>query len=111
MMIMNIISAYSGENGRLFRSIHAAMGAAFPELHAFAVHNQNTLDTVQNIMLLALPEERPDLADAFAGGATHLSQRIQAMLRTRITQAIARDCPALTDNFAPVERYAQALLR
>jgi len=33
------------------------------------------------------------------------------MLRTRVTQAVAQDCPALTDNFAPVERYAQALLR
>jgi spermidine synthase len=110
MMIMNIISSYSGENGRLFRAIHAAMAAAFPELHSFAVNNPEKLDGVQNIMLLALPEKRPDLAAAFAGGAAHLSQRIQAMLRTRITQAVAQDLPALTDNFAPVERYAQALL-
>jgi hypothetical protein len=61
-------------------------------------------------MLLALPEKRPDLAAAFAGEATHLSRSIQTLLRTRVTQAVARDCPALTDNFAPVERYAQALL-
>ena len=111
MMIMNIISAYSGESGLLFRSIHAAMAAAFPELHAFAVNKPDQLNEVQNIMLLALPEKRPDLAAAFAGGAAHLSQSIQSMLRTRITQAVERDCPALTDNFAPVERYAQALLQ
>jgi spermidine synthase len=111
MMIMNIISSYSGENGLLFRSIHAAMAAAFPELHAFAVNKPDKLDEVQNIMLLALPEKRPDLAAAFAGDAAHLSQRIQAMLRMRITQAVTQDCPPLTDNFAPVERYAQALLK
>ena len=111
MMIMNIISAYSGENGLLFRAIHAAMAAAFPELHSFAVHRPDSLDSVQNLMLLALPEKRPDLAAAFAGEATHLSQHIQDMLRTRITQTVTQDCPALTDNFAPVERYAQALLR
>jgi len=111
MLIMNIISAYSGENGLLFRSIHAAMAAAFPEQHAFAVNSPDKLDAVQNIMLLALPEQRPDLAAVFAGDAAHFSQNIQTMLRTRVTQAVARDCPALTDDFAPVERYAQALLR
>ena len=110
-MIMNIISAYSGESGLLFRSIHAAMAAAFPELHAFAVNKPDKLDEVQNLMLLALPEKRPDLAAAFAGDAVHLSQRIQTMLRTRITQVVERDCLALIDNFAPVERYAQSLLR
>ena len=111
MMIMNIISSYSGENGLLFRSIHAAMATAFPELHVFAVHSPERLDEVQNIMLLALPEKRPDLAAAFAGEAPHLSQRVQAMLRTRVTRPVAQDCPALSDNFAPVERYAQALLK
>jgi spermidine synthase len=110
MMIMNIISSYSGENGLLFRSIHAAMAGVFPELHVFAVNNPNNLHMVQNIMLLALPEKRPDLAAAFAGNAAHLSQRVQAMLHTRVTQPPAQDCPPLTDNFAPVERYAQALV-
>ena len=110
MMIMNIISAHSGENGLLFRAIHAAMATAFPELHVFAVNDPQRLDRVQNIMLLALPEQRPDLAAAFTGDAAHLSQRIQAMLRTRVTQVVAQDCPPLTDDFAPVERYAQALL-
>jgi spermidine synthase len=110
MMIMNIISSHSGENGLLFRSIHWAMASAFPELHAFAVNNPENLDRVQNIMLLALPEKRPDLADAFAGDAPHVSRHVRAMLRTRVTRAVARDCPPLTDNFAPVERYAQALL-
>jgi len=62
-------------------------------------------------MLLALPEKRPDLAAALTGDAAHLSQRVQAMLRTRVTQPVARDCPPLTDNFAPVERYAQALIQ
>jgi len=111
MMIMNIISSYSGKSGLLFRSIHGAMSMVFPELHVFAVHTQEHLDTVQNIMLLALPEKRPDLTAVFAGEAAHLSQRIQAMLRTRVTQPVPQDCSALFDNFAPVERYAQALLQ
>lgn len=111
MLIMNVISAFDGENGALFRSIHAAVGSVFPETHCFAVHDRNNLHTVQNLMLLALPEKRPDLAASFAGRETRLSAGIQSLLQTRITEKPAREVPPLTDEYAPVERYAQALLR
>ena len=110
MLIMNIISAYTGPNGALFQAIRASMDSAFAETHAFAVHWPDKLDRVQNIMLLALPEKRPDLAQALAGEDKRLSGQIRKMLATRITQAPDQLTPALTDNFAPVERYAQALL-
>ncbi len=111
MVIMNVISAFSGENGALFRAIHGAFARSFPETHCFAVQNPARLDEVQNLMLLALPEKRPDLAEVFAGRAPRLSEKIQAMLRTRIAQPVPADVPPLTDEYAPVERYAQALLR
>ena len=110
MLIMNIISACTGENGKLFRSIYAAMGTAFPELHVFAVAWPDKPDKVQNLMLVALPKPRPDLVKAFKGDIPQLSENIRALLRTRIGQPVPRDVAALTDNFAPVERYAQALL-
>jgi spermidine synthase len=111
MLLMNVISAFSGENGVLFRAIHAAMASAFPEVHTFAVHNPEAPHMVQNLMILALPEKRPDLAAAFAGSAPHLSGRVLSMLRARVALPVEKDVPAPTDDFAPVERYSQALLK
>jgi hypothetical protein len=34
-----------------------------------------------------------------------------SLLRKEWQRPIAADCPALTDNYAPVERYALSLIR
>ncbi|MDR3363196.1 MAG: fused MFS/spermidine synthase [Desulfovibrio sp.] len=108
MLLMNIISAFSGEDGRLFRAVHAAMSQVFPETRTFAVDMLEPPGAVQNLILLALPEKRPDLATAFAGNAPQMADDVRRMLRARIDAPVDKDVPPLTDDFAPVERYSRA---
>ncbi|MDR2743929.1 MAG: fused MFS/spermidine synthase [Desulfovibrio sp.] len=108
-VMMNVISAFSGEKGALFQAIHANLKEAFAEVHVFAVDPQSGPDEVQNLLLLALPEKRPDLAAIFAGAHGALPDAVRRLLRTRITRPVAA-AAALSDDFAPVERYAQKLL-
>ncbi|MDR2055895.1 MAG: fused MFS/spermidine synthase [Desulfovibrio sp.] len=108
-VMMNVISAFNGERGALFQAIHANLQEAFAEVHVFAVDPQSRPDEVQNLLLLALPEKRPDLAALFAGSCGALPEAARRLLRTRITRPAAI-AASLSDDFAPVEKYAQKLL-
>jgi spermidine synthase len=108
-VMMNVISAFSGDKGALFQAIHANLKEVFAEVHVFAVDPQSPPDEVQNLLLLALPEKRPDLAELFAGSHGALPDTVRRLLRTRITRPAAV-AASLSDDFAPVERYAQRLL-
>lgn len=109
-LLMNVISAVEGDDGRLFRAIYGALKTAFPELHVFAVNPGRTLTEVQNLMVLAFPEARPDLAPILTGSAGQQAL-MRGMPHGRLSAAISDDIPPLRDDFAPVERYAQALLK
>lgn len=110
-LLMNIISAVEGPDGELFRAIYGAMKEAFAAVHVFAVSDPQNLGNVQNLMLLALPEENANLQAVLEGAHGHLSAPIQAMLATRLTTPVPAGTLPLRDDFAPVERYAQALLK
>lgn len=111
-LVMNIISAFTGKDGHLFRAIHAALSTAFAKVYVFAVSNPHSLDTVQNFMVIALPVENPAVAARIAGtDNTSLSAPIRAMLATHVNTPVPTGTLPLTDDFAPVERYTQALLR
>ncbi|MDR1360202.1 MAG: fused MFS/spermidine synthase [Deltaproteobacteria bacterium] len=107
MLILNVISALEGDGGRLFRSILQAFAAVFPEIRVFAVSAPYHGAEVQNIILLAFktPRPLPDLNDPA------VPEAIASLLRRQWQRPIASDCPALTDNYAPVERYALSLTR
>lgn len=108
-LMMNVISAMEGEDGHLLRAIHAALRLAFAKVYVFAVGNPRALNTVQNFMVLALPTENPTVEARLAG--TGLSAPLQAMLSTRVTAPMPQGTAPLFDDFAPVERYTQALRR
>ena len=113
-LLMNVISAVEGEDGRLFRSIWHALAAHFAEVRVFCVSRPDRPDMVQNLMLLALPEAgRPVRPAARAADATAdpPAAEVDAMLACQYAQPIAQDVPPLSDDFAPVERYAMMLLR
>lgn len=110
-LLMNVISAVEGPDGELFRAIYGAMKEAFVDVHVFAVSEPTKLNQVQNLMILALPEKNPNLQAILEGNQAHLSAPIQAMLAGRLRGPIAEDTAPLRDDFAPVERYAQALLK
>lgn len=102
--IMNIITAVNGDNGRLLRSIRNAFAEVFGEVHVFPVQARYGGEMVQNVMLLAFrtPRTLPDPA------TDPIPPHIRRMLANRWTTpfpAPEQDVPALSDNFAPVERY------
>lgn len=102
--VMNIISAISGDNGRLLRAIRNAFAEEFAEVHIFPVHQRYNGSIVQNVMLMAFkaPRSLP------VPGKDHVSPnlaRLLANLWTSPFPAPEADVPALRDDFAPVERY------
>jgi predicted membrane-bound spermidine synthase len=105
-LVMNVIASLDGGAGRLFRSIHAGLARHFAEVLVFAVTDPADPEVIQNLMLLALPVPRPDLAQTLAGSA---DPALAPLLAARVTAPIP-SIPPLRDDFAPVERYSLALL-
>lgn len=106
-LLMNVISAVEGPDGRLFQGIYKALLASFAEVRVYCVNGTGRPRDVQNLMLVAFPEPRAEVNTADAGAEA----RVQRMLRTRYAPLADEQTPALRDDFAPVERYALMLLR
>ncbi len=102
VFVCNIISAVTGEQGKILRSIRAAFAAVFPRTHVFPVSMPGRPDATQNVMLVALKTEKPM---PLAWDAA-----MQAMLAKEYTLPLEQDVVALTDDYAPVERYAMPML-
>lgn len=111
-MLMNLISAVEGENGRLFRAIWQNLVNIFPEVQVFCVSNPENPDKIQNLMLIAhIPDGKTPMQKNFAA-YTSLSPdiaEITKMQANRYTNKIINDVPPLTDAYSPVERYALML--
>ncbi len=113
-LLMNVISAVEGEDGRLFQSIFKALAASFAEVQVYCVSRPDRPDEVQNLMVAAFPEKRNNVAPAVADGkdaASAEQESVKNMLTKRYTGSLDFTTPPLTDDFAPVERYALMLLR
>ncbi len=112
-VMMNIISAFEGEDSYILQSIYASLQNAFEHIYIFTVEPKAPLHEVQNFMVLALPKSNTAVQEKIENAAQeqHFSAAIQQILQARIANNVAQDVPALRDDFAPVERYAQALLR
>ena len=113
-LLMNVISAVNGEDGRLFQGIYRALTGAFAEVQVYCVSRPDKPDEVQNLMVVAFPEERGGMTEemlkAQAAGGTAGSS-VPHLLAARHAEPLVFDTPPLTDDFAPVERYALMLLR
>ena len=111
-LVMNVISSIEGEGSGLYKAVAAGLDAAFAEVYAFAVINPLYLSTLQNIILLALPEPRPDLAPIFTGREqTGLASDIKYILSKRIEEHAIGEVHVFSDEYAPVEKYAQAMIK
>ena len=103
-LLMNVISAVEGPDGRLFGQWHHALAAAFAEVRVYCVGRPDRPGEVQNLMLLAFPEAVPDAAPPAADAAAGATDP-PARKRTpcwRVTPGSYRRTPrALTDDFAP----------
>ncbi len=100
VLLMNVIASAQGKAGRLLWSMRNALAEHFAEVLVLAVHNPGSPEQIQNFMLLAFPRPRPE---ALAG------ERF-APYRKHLLPAGPAAVPPLRDEFAPVERYALALI-
>ncbi|MBQ9406392.1 MAG: fused MFS/spermidine synthase [Desulfovibrio sp.] len=109
LVLMNVISAVEGANGRLVQSICNALLSSFAEVRLYCAGEQPP-DVLQNVMVLAFPEKRDARAAVFSPVASS-GVDVAAMLATRYPGELRFATPALTDDFAPVERYTFNLQR
>ncbi|WP_045222167.1 fused MFS/spermidine synthase [Desulfonatronum thioautotrophicum] len=99
VVVVNLISAVSGPDGRMLRALLATMDAVFAQVETFLVADPGDPERVQNIILVAGNGPLRDVdAPAIPGELTD-------KLAHRWNYPISLDIPLLTDDLAPVERY------
>ena len=98
VLLVNIIGAVDGMNGRFTRAEYATCAEVFPRVMLFPVDDPEDGREVQNIILAALKSNRepaPESADEETNRyLTHLWK-----------SEVGADVPVLTDDRAPVEYY------
>lgn len=98
VVLVNIIGAVEGANGRFTRAEYATYADVFPRVMLFPVDDPQNAREVQNIILAALKSNRePALENA--------DPEIGRYLLHLWRNAMAADVPVLTDDRAPVEYY------
>ncbi len=111
-LMMNVISAVEGESSYVLQGIYGALKQEFAKVYVFSVQAHSPRTSVQNLMLLALPSKNSHVENLIeSNDYTEFSENVQQMLAARVLEPIAHDVPPLQDDFAPVEKYAQALLK
>lgn len=98
VLIMNLLSALYGDNGRFLRAQLATLEDVFPQVLIFPVSAPDDPEIVQNVVLVALKTNAEITT-------TSLDLELNDYLRHRWQGDIPRDMPVLTDSLAPVERY------
>jgi len=97
-VLVNIIGAIEGANGRFTRAEYATYAEVFPHVMLFPVDDPMNAREVQNIILAAMRSYRqppPESGDAEIG----------RYLRHLWKRGVVADVPVLTDDRAPVEYY------
>lgn len=100
-VLINMITAITGEKGKFFRAEYATYNQVFPQVYAIPLDSGNP-DKVQNIVLIALknPKVKTLKSD---------NKEYQKYLDKVWTKKIETDVPVLTDDFAPVDQYLSVL--
>ncbi len=103
VLMVNIISAVEGDKGQFLRAEVATLKLYFPQIYLFAVTNAEDGSLVQNIMVVALKsKKRPK----YYSEDVELNKYLQHLW----IKDIKEDMPVLTDDYAPVDRYALAMI-
>ncbi len=96
VVLINIISALEGQGGRLLQAVRGSLRTAFAHVETFAVHDPDSRDQAQNIILVAYDAAVPTWPDRFAAHRVIPDEE---------------GVPPLLDDYAPVERYVLPLLK
>lgn len=99
----NIIAAIEGNKGKYFRAVFATYKNIFPQVYAFPIDVPDNGSATQNIMLVAL--KSPVLHPL-----TSTDAELQTYLSHLWTKEIPEDSGIFTDDFAPVEKYAEEMI-
>lgn len=103
VVIFNIGSAITGDAGLFLHSEVATYKQVFGEVHLYKVRPDAADSVSQNLMIVACKSACPDVdSDDFISSDPELA----AMLTKRIDSSHALSIPILTDELAPVERFA-----
>lgn len=105
ILMINILSPIEGPNRDLLQSMVQTCGKVFPLVKAFKPRSHEPDTKVQNIMLVCFQEAKPYQSAA-------ISPETKAMLNQEIdlNRVDASQGIVLTDNYAPVEHYAEKML-
>ena len=98
VVLVNLISALSGDRSRLFHAMFATYTRVFPRVLAFAVRNPQDGTSWQNVMLAAF-------ASADEPRLTATDPDMAAMLAKRLDVPAGAGVAPLTDDYAPVDRF------
>lgn len=102
VVLVNMISGISGDNGRFLRAEYATYRTLFPQVYLFPVRNPEDGVSSQNIVMIALKNPaKPSLRSA--------DPELDGYLKHLWTEEIQMDLPVLTDDFAPVDHYLAAI--
>ena len=102
VVLVNIISALDGPMSDFFKAEYKTFQSIFPKVYALAVDSADKTDLVQNIVLVALKNDRFAPPENFR-------PELLSYLKSEIKPVIGQDVPILTDEFAPVDYYIAKL--
>ncbi len=97
ILIMNLISAIRGDEGKFFQAEYHTLSSVFPWVLTYPVHSDNE-DEVQNLVLVGLKTKNAPALQSDNGEFSEL-------LKHAWEGKVASNMPVLTDDFAPVEFY------
>ena len=103
VVILNIVSAIEGNNGKFLRAEYATYKSVFHEVYLFPVTEKDNATRVQNIILVALKNTK-DMA--LKSDNAELNEYLNHLWTKNITM----DIPILTDDFAPVDYYVGKII-
>ena len=105
ILIINILGAMEGKNAELFYSFVKTCQSVYPEVRAFKPFKESKMTDLQNIMIVCRKKK-----DGFKPSI--LSDQMQEMVSHEIdvTKIGQNEGFVLTDDFAPVEHFADEML-
>lgn len=103
VVILNIISSVHGDKWQFLRAEYKTYKSIFPQVYLFLTHNNTDLDSVQNLILVAL---KSDKIPKFTNSDSVLNWYLQNLY----TGHIEDDMMVLTDDYAPVDYYLNKVI-
>ncbi len=101
-VVVNVVSAITGEKGKLTRSMYYTYKQIFPQVYLFPVNAPQDGSAMQNVMLVALKSKvKPN----FISDNTETQSQLKNLWTKPIDKA-----PVLTDDWAPTDYFVSQTL-